>query len=304
VSAVPTIRRASAADADAILALSVECDVAERGEVETTIEEIRSDLATEGFVGGVIGPDGGELAGFVWAERQPGHQTIYADYSLRPAADTAFAPPMLDWLRDQARALGPGIAPHVFADSENGPKCELYEAAGGTVIRRFYRMGITVDGAATAGPPALDDGILIRGLTDGESDLRAMHRVVNSAFADHYNHEPYSYDKWLEGTVGGRMSDLSLWWLATVDGEPAAGLCAVEFPTAGHVDTLGTLRSYRGKGLARALLLTAFAEFERRGLPRVTLGVDATNPTGALALYESVGMTVEHEGRRYELPAL
>jgi mycothiol synthase len=298
------IRVATSGDAESILALLIECDLAERGEVETTIEEIRSDLATDGFVGGVIEAAGGELKGVVYVERQPGHQTIYADYSLRPGADPALAAVMLDWLQDQARAVGSGIGPHVFADSKNTSKCEHYESVGGTVIRRFYRMGINLEAAAMAGPPALDDGVVIRGLTDGERDLRAMHRIINEAFEDHYNHEPYPYDKWLEGTLGGRCSDLSLWWFAIVDGEPAAGLYGTELPTAGHVGTLGTLRAYRGKGLARALLLTAFAEFQRRGLPRVTLAVDATNPTGALALYESVGMTFEHEGRRYELPAL
>jgi ribosomal protein S18 acetylase RimI-like enzyme len=62
------------------------------------------------------------------------------------------------------------------------------------------------------------------------------------------------------------------------------------------------LREFRGRGLGRALLHTAFAEFRRRGLPKAGLSVDATNPTGALGLYESVGMTVEHEDVRYSLP--
>ena len=36
------------------------------------------------------------------------------------------------------------------------------------------------------------------------------------------------------------------------------------------------------------------------GMPRVTLGVDAENPTGATQLYESVGMHVEQENVVYE----
>ena len=50
-------------------------------------------------------------------------------------------------------------------------------------------------------------------------------------------------------------------------------------------------RPWRGRGLARALLLTALEEFRRRGLPAAYLGVDTLNPTGALHLYTSVGMT-------------
>jgi ribosomal protein S18 acetylase RimI-like enzyme len=70
------------------------------------------------------------------------------------------------------------------------------------------------------------------------------------------------------------------------------------------VQGIGTLRAFRGRGLARLLLQTAFAEFGRRGQLTVSLGVDADNPTGAVALYESVGMQVRHETLRYELPPL
>ena len=60
---------------------------------------------------------------------------------------------------------------------------------------------------------------------------------------------------------------------------------------------------WRGQGYAKALLLHAFREFYDRGLPRVTLGVDAENPTGATHLYERVGMHVEHENVVYEKDA-
>jgi ribosomal protein S18 acetylase RimI-like enzyme len=66
------------------------------------------------------------------------------------------------------------------------------------------------------------------------------------------------------------------------------------------VGALGVRRPWRGRGLGRALLLRTFAEFRRRGVTRVTLGVDAENPTGATRLYESVGMDVELEAVVYE----
>ena len=49
--------------------------------------------------------------------------------------------------------------------------------------------------------------------------------------------------------------------------------------------------SWRGRGLGEALLRAAFAEFRRRGVATVGLKVDADNPTGAVRLYERVGMT-------------
>jgi ribosomal protein S18 acetylase RimI-like enzyme len=70
--------------------------------------------------------------------------------------------------------------------------------------------------------------------------------------------------------------------------------------TGGCVDTLGTLREFRGRGLGRALMLTSFAEFHRRGVRKVILGVDVDNSTGAVELYQSLGMKPVIEGLRYE----
>ena len=58
------------------------------------------------------------------------------------------------------------------------------------------------------------------------------------------------------------------------------------------------------RGLGRALLLHAFAEFRRRGFRRAGLGVDAESLTGAHKLYESVGMHVERRFDIYEKPAV
>jgi ribosomal protein S18 acetylase RimI-like enzyme len=62
----------------------------------------------------------------------------------------------------------------------------------------------------------------------------------------------------------------------------------------GWISGLGVVRSHRRRGLARAILLTAFNDFFRRGQHSVALGVDADSLTGATRLYESAGMrTVE-----------
>ena len=45
------------------------------------------------------------------------------------------------------------------------------------------------------------------------------------------------------------------------------------------------------------MLRTAFEEFKSRGLAQAGLGVDASNETGAVALYERVGM---HVAKGYE----
>jgi ribosomal protein S18 acetylase RimI-like enzyme len=81
--------------------------------------------------------------------------------------------------------------------------------------------------------------------------------------------------------------DADVWFLAEAGAELAgACLCWSE----GWVKDLAVAPSARGRGLGEALMRQAFAEFHRRGLATVGLKVDADNPTGAVRLYERVGM--------------
>lgn len=83
-------------------------------------------------------------------------------------------------------------------------------------------------------------------------------------------------------------------WLVTVEGAPA-GIWIVgdSHPDAGegYVAILGILPEFRGRGLARLLLRTAFVRDRDLGRVATRLGVDAENTTGAVRLYEGVGMT-------------
>ena len=64
----------------------------------------------------------------------------------------------------------------------------------------------------------------------------------------------------------------------------------------GWVGALGVLAGWRRRGLGVALLRASFVAFRRHGERCVGLGVDAGNATGAIGLYERVGMRVVFAG--------
>jgi ribosomal protein S18 acetylase RimI-like enzyme len=304
VIGIGQVRRAEIEDAEAVLDLALLADLAEVGEPNTTLDLVMGDLDSPVMRTAAIDDPRGGLRGYAYIEYQDGHERCWGDIIVKPGADVGVGRLLVEWVRGQAQELAPGKPVHLFCDSSNHLKQKVYAEAGGIVVRRFYRMGVTFTDDQVIDVPPPSTGVGLRHVTEDESDLRTMHTVIDTAFADHFGHEAATYEDWRRHSVDGSCGDLSLWWLATVDGEPAAGLYGSVLPTAGYVDTLGTLRAYRGKGLGRLLLLTAFAEFHRRGFRKVVLGVDATNPTGAVALYESVGMHPETVGLRHELPPL
>ncbi|MBA3736666.1 MAG: GNAT family N-acetyltransferase [Actinobacteria bacterium] len=60
--------------------------------------------------------------------------------------------------------------------------------------------------------------------------------------------------------------------------------------SGGWVSLLGVRPHWRGRGLGESLLLHSLGVFKERGRRRAALNVDVDNTTGALRLYEKVGM--------------
>ena len=98
--------------------------------------------------------------------------------------------------------------------------------------------------------------------------------------------------------------DPGLWLLAWHDGVLAGALVGQpqsgEDPALGYIAELGVRRPYRGRGIAEALLRTAFGRFHARGCVGVSLHVDTESITGATRVYERAGMTAQPRFARWE----
>jgi ribosomal protein S18 acetylase RimI-like enzyme len=293
------LRPLTQADAQALLSLIEACDVADIGEVDYSLEDVQDDLTRETWRGWVIDDGDGGFRALCWLEREPGRPRIDGDVRVHPDADAELGHELLAFIRAQARLLEPSLPLHVYTAVDAATSRRTFDAAGGRVIRHFWRMTMSWDEAPEIPPPP-GPGVTIEQPDDDEAQLRTLHQVIDTAFLDHFGSTATDFDEWLARQRGGTGPDIGLWWLVRVGGAPAAVLIGRAWPEQGWVQGLGTLREFRGRGLARLLLLTAFAEFHRRGYRRAGLSVDATNPTGAVALYESVGMSVAYEAVLYE----
>ena len=57
----------------------------------------------------------------------------------------------------------------------------------------------------------------------------------------------------------------------------------------GWLEHVSVRAPWRGRGVAKALIAASMRALRERGMDFAALGVDAQNPTGALALYEGLG---------------
>ena len=205
--------------------------------------------------------------------------------------------PVLKWVEGRTRELGrSAVRASTPSSSLLGP---LLAGHGYRTIRHFFRMRIDLDGPLPA--PVWPEQIAVRTAEPGEE--RAVYEASEDSFVDHWDYVRGTYDEWAAYQIDDRY-DPSLWFLA-VAGDEIAGisLCRNHHPgepDVGWVSILGVRRSWRRRGVARALLLHSFGELERRGRKAVCLGVDAENVTGAVGLYQQVGMHVQNRGDSYE----
>jgi ribosomal protein S18 acetylase RimI-like enzyme len=191
------------------------------------------------------------------------------------------------------RARDEELLLHYFLDVTDDAAGDMADKRGFVRIRDHYTMYVEFGDER----PSKDvpDWLTIKTCTPEDKHL--CYELVEETFADHFGHVKEPYEEWERGLPARADYDPTLWWLAFDGDEPAGLLLAFQMEHMGYVSDLGVRNAYRNRGIAATLLRHAFAEFQHRGVGAVGLGVDAQNETGAVRLYENVGMhAVRHYG--------
>ncbi|HVN11809.1 MAG TPA: GNAT family N-acetyltransferase [Kineosporiaceae bacterium] len=250
------------------------------------------DLAANSWL--LTSPGSGATVGVVWLEL---HGTeLGITVPIADAAHPEAMPAMVDLVERRATELGLERL-HVAVLVPDPEAEELLADRGYADVRRFFEMAIEL-----AGPPSavvLSDEFTVQVATPEEAP--AFHETLSEAFQDHWEHHDQPFEEWWRARTSDPDFDIS-WWFTVRDGDrTVAAIRNVPARNGGvYVASLGVRRDCRGRGLAKALLLHTFARSVEAGFSRITLGVDASNPTGATALYRGVGMTTELETAVWE----
>ena len=273
-----------------------------RGELEVAVacRDPRMDLAANTWV--VEAPDG-EIAGFAalfWPDTAQGN----ADLFVHPAHETrGVGGALLDAVERRAAALVTGkvgeVTPRLYVwcdDARLSRRAALLER-GFRVVREAYLMRLDL-GERTPATSPVPAGVELRPFVSGR-DEDALYAATEEAYADHFLFSPSTMEQWRLDCVDHPRFEPSLWLVAWAGDEVAGETLAFTDQAEVYVDSLSVRRRWRGCGLGLALLTRAFALAHERGFRKVRLGVDAQNPTGALALYLRAGMRVERRDEAY-----
>jgi len=187
------------------------------------------------------------------------------------------------WMQELARARG---LTEIGMPVPRGSAGDRLLAELGYRVR-WESWGLELPAGVTIPDRPLPEGYTVR--TADPADYEQCWTVTENAFLEWSEREREPYDEWIAGMTG--RPGFEPWNLrVVVDAAGAvASFCWVQLGTeSAFIARLATKPEERGRGLAQALLVDAFAVARDHGATRSELSTDSR--TGALGLYEKVGM--------------
>lgn len=288
-----TARPHQPSDAQAVFEVVHAAETHDIGEAAIELEDIQGDWARASFdlATQSIGVwDGDRLAAFgeVFKGRRA-EGSVHPDYRGRGIGTF-----VADWLEESARAGGSRL---VGQTVPGGSSAEAF------FRDRGYREGWTswvlqVPADSAIEPQPLPAGYALREFVAGDRDGRAAFQLIEDAFNEWPDRDPSTYEDWApRGPLRPGFEPWQIRFATDPDGAEVGVCYTILAGATGFVDAIAVRRDQRGLGLARALLTDAFERARGHGATVSELSTDSR--TGALGLYEHVGMHVTQTWRHW-----
>lgn len=248
----------------------------------------------------------GAIVGYArveWRDQTDGSRGFTSLCLLRPAErGLGIGSAMLGWAEERMAATAASLP----ADRESKMRAWTYDADEGAAVLLERRGWTKVGRGHEMIRPTLDDipevplpdGFQVRAVV-GAGEERRVWEAAAEAFRDERDEGEWTEEDWAASQADPHR-DPTLWAIAYLGDEIASGVYGRIDPEEnirhgvrqGYIAGVWTLKPYRRRGLARALLARVLALLQERGMTSAYLGVDGLNPNQAMSLYESVGFVI------------
>jgi mycothiol synthase len=289
-----TLRAPVADDAGRVAKLLRAREVADLGEPEATVADLRADWDTPGVElerdARVVEDAGGALVAYslvsgadIAVAVHPESTGLSLGTELRIAAER--------------RASDRGIrVVRQFVPSANTAARILLLEAGWWPVHHYFRMQLALQDAPP--PPQ----VLVRAF-DEQRDVEEVWHLIQGAYSDVEGHLPQSLEGWRATAMDKPGWDPAL-WLLLHDAKGIVGTALGERGDTGQrrvglVTALAVAHRARGQGHGRTLLLLLFDAFRRQRL-RYAEAATHGRTAAAARVFESAGMTAKRQIERWE----
>ena len=303
-----SVRRARVEDAPAIAALMAAVDEGEGLEPWVTQTDVREDLEDPDLdldTDTWVIEDAGRLVGYgeLWNAREEGAEALQAQGWTAPShLGRGIGTFLLDQTEETAVKAAVQLKRRPlllrnFIWSTARPARLMLEARGFKCVRHYFHMARSLDEVGQ--PPDVPEGFTLRTF-EPQQDAAAVHELIVDAFSEHWNWTPLSFESFRKRVQGSGDFDPHFTPLLFERDRLIGVSLNGKKVGMGWIDDLAVRKDRRGRGIGELLLRDSFARFKAKGWDKVGLGVDSSNVTGAVRLYERVGMHVTRQFDAYE----
>jgi mycothiol synthase len=279
-------------DLDDVVAMVNACELHDTGELMLERADLLADAGAEGFdpdADWLCVSDGERLV--AWAILEDGRRAIVD--VLPDVRGRGIGTWLRRWSEARASELG---APRVLQTIDDRRTDVVTTLIAAGYVTRGTSWILRMDHPERPGAPDVPEGVELRAFRPSDEDeALAMFERAFSEFEGRQPSTPATWRSMVTHREGFAPEDLVV---AVADGRIVGGAFLIDADEI-WVDKLAVARGHRHRGIARALLQTAFARSFDRGYTWTTLSTDSR--TGALSLYERVGMTIHRSFNRLAL---
>lgn len=239
--------------------------------------------------------------GFISLNPDANRQRFFLDIYTRPGSNTL--PENLQLAIDLAVAANPTYQLWLGVNSRDKSYQAHLESRGFELLRRYWAMEVEFNHSNVT-PPDVPSGITLREIDLAvPADQRAFWEVHQDSFSKHFGFVPRDFESWVEVMLKNKdEAKLRVWLLSSSGGDLGFIECdeSMSHESSGFVGALGVRQAHHGNGYGEILLRLALHTYSELGFAKMLLNVDAGNESGALRLYEKVGMKAISEWHQYE----
>ncbi|MFI7061176.1 GNAT family N-acetyltransferase [Kribbella sp. NPDC050124] len=287
-----TSRPATIGDAEAIYRLIATGEIQWHGRAEVVPDAVAADFERPELDVErdtlVVHAANGDLAAWAWLHLgKRGQVDVHPSYRGLGIGTT-----LVEWTEARSREVGSEWMAQTVDDADKAGN-DLMRSRGYEVLATNWLLERPIATAASRQAP---DGITVHAYDEAQS--HAVHELIDAAFSE-FQPRRKSYDEWARLTVERETFLPNASTLAYAGAELVGAIVALDLPETneGYVEQVAVRADQRRKGIARAMLDATCAEFGRLGRGDCILWTHSG--TGALAMYENLGMRVRRSTTVY-----
>ncbi|MFE9614046.1 GNAT family N-acetyltransferase [Streptomyces sp. NPDC006012] len=268
------------------------CESELHGRATTGADRIVADLSVPGLElrsdTVLVHGSGGEPVGWGWVKGRRATVHVHPRHTGRGLGGL-----LLAWTEARARQRGGDRLAQTVPDSDHAAIALLRSGGYSRLVTEWLLEIATPVEPEVPEPPG---GITVRAFRAG--DEVSAYQLTEDAF-DEWQQRRKTYAEWAAHTVERATFAPVASPVAFAGDRMVGAVLSLDVPGSdeGYVERVAVRRDQRNRGIARLLLRESFRAFYRQGRRGCTLWTHSD--TGALSLYERIGMTVRRSSTVY-----